>query len=178
MYAVHKKSGTPYKVLEFLGGYVRLQGVYQLVQRDISYDSYKKNYELVDEENLPVQTQDLAREVIEESKTVNEKPVKSKRKKKTVIRVPAEETKKKKKKVKVKIKNVKPTKPKSTRSVRSNNNGNDMEGPVTLGRLAEEAGIEAKKARQILRGKIDKPGTKWEWPEGHKDIEKVRGLLG
>lgn len=49
---------------------------------------------------------------------------------------------------------------------------------VKLSEVLEEMGVEGRIARRKLRGSdIQKPGSSWEWPMGHGDIQKVRDLL-
>lgn len=49
---------------------------------------------------------------------------------------------------------------------------------VTVGDLAEELDISPTALRKYLRDKeFEKPtGGRWEWPEGHPDLEKIRAL--
>ena len=49
-------------------------------------------------------------------------------------------------------------------------------GATSLADICLELGIEPSKARKLLRGKVDKPGERWEWTD-QKQIEKIRGIL-
>lgn len=52
------------------------------------------------------------------------------------------------------------------------------DGIVKLADLAEELGIEPAALRRKLReNKVAKPGTRWEWPEDHPDLEKIKELV-
>lgn len=49
-------------------------------------------------------------------------------------------------------------------------------GTFSLAELCAELGIEPSVARKKLRGKVEKPGGRWEWPtQGELDV--VRGYL-
>lgn len=47
---------------------------------------------------------------------------------------------------------------------------------VSLAELCAELGLEPTVARKKLRGKIEKPGARWEWTD-ETEIERVRGYL-
>lgn len=46
---------------------------------------------------------------------------------------------------------------------------------VSLADIAEELGIEPRKARAALRGKVDKPAGGWSWPKD--EIDAIKKLL-
>ena len=54
------------------------------------------------------------------------------------------------------------------------------DGYVSIGDLAEEAGIEAQSARVKLReSDLGKPeGGRWRWKDGSKDLKAARKALG
>lgn len=56
----------------------------------------------------------------------------------------------------------------------------DDEGFVTIGDLAEEAGINAQSARVKLReAEVDKPeGGRWRWKDGSKSLKAARKAIG
>lgn len=58
----------------------------------------------------------------------------------------------------------KPTEPKSAGTV------------ISLSDLCAELGIEPSVARKKLRGKVEKPGGRWEWAN-QGDVDVVRGFL-
>lgn len=47
---------------------------------------------------------------------------------------------------------------------------------VSLAELCAELGLEPTAARKKLRGKVEKPGSRWEWTDP-EEIERVRGYL-
>lgn len=47
---------------------------------------------------------------------------------------------------------------------------------VSLAELCAELGLEPSAARKKLRGKVEKPGSRWEWTNP-EDIERVKGYL-
>jgi len=49
-------------------------------------------------------------------------------------------------------------------------------GDFTLAGLCAELGIEPSVARKKLRGKVDKPGSRWEWAT-QAELDVVRGHL-
>lgn len=48
---------------------------------------------------------------------------------------------------------------------------------ITAEQIANELGVSPSKARQAIRGKIDKPDGGWSWPKDHADLPKVRKLI-
>ena len=52
-----------------------------------------------------------------------------------------------------------------------------MEQIKTIKELAAELNTTPKALRKWLRDhNISKPGKRWEWPEGHEDLEKIKQL--
>jgi len=48
---------------------------------------------------------------------------------------------------------------------------------VTVKELADDLGMTPTVLRKKLRSmKVEKPGGRWEWPEDHPDLPKIRGL--
>lgn len=53
------------------------------------------------------------------------------------------------------------------------------EGMVSVGQLAEEAGIEAQSARVKLRAsEIERPEGRWLWKAGSSALKAARKVLG
>lgn len=55
-----------------------------------------------------------------------------------------------------------------------------IDGPsITLKELAYEFELTPKEVRRALRRdtRIQKPGGRWEWPEGSKDLKRIRKIL-
>lgn len=49
---------------------------------------------------------------------------------------------------------------------------------ITLRSICEELGVDGRVARRKLRNSdIPKPGSQWEWSQGHEDIKRVKELL-
>lgn len=49
-------------------------------------------------------------------------------------------------------------------------------GATSLADLCLELGLEPSKGRKLLRGKVEKPGERWEWTD-EKQIVKIKGIL-
>lgn len=47
---------------------------------------------------------------------------------------------------------------------------------INIKELAAELNTTPKALRKWLRSRFDKPGKRWEWPEGHKDLERIKQL--
>src|SRR5690606_38887989 len=102
---------------------------------------------LTDIENMIKEEEELEEEFSEAPETEEESPVKTKarkKRKKSKARAPKDEA------------------PEASGNI------------ITVKDLADEFGVAPKTLRKWLRNNFDKPGGRWEWPEGSPDIENIR----